>query len=79
MGIINRIRQARWRHQAETGQELSLEKAAEAIGVTPANLSKLETGKQWPSRSTLEKLCKFYRVKPGDLIDYAESGDELGT
>ncbi len=49
-----------------TSQEL-----AERIGITPANLSILKTGKAKAIRfSTLEAICKTLNCQPGDIIKY---------
>jgi putative transcriptional regulator len=46
---------------------------AEKIGITPANLSILKTGKAKAIRfSTLEALCKTLECQPGDIIKYTE-------
>ncbi|MDC6387003.1 transcriptional regulator [Flagellimonas taeanensis] len=46
---------------------------AEAIGITPANLSVLKNGKAKGVRfETLEAICKALDCKPGDIIDYVE-------
>ena len=45
---------------------------AEAIGITPANLSILKNNKARAVRfSTLEALCKALDCQPGDLLEYA--------
>lgn len=50
----------------ERGLEL-----ARRIGLTPANLSKLKTGKIKAIRfSTLEALCRELQCQPGDLLEY---------
>ena len=44
---------------------------AERIGITPANLSLLKTGKAKALRlSTLEALCRELDCQPGDLLEY---------
>lgn len=44
---------------------------ADAIGITPANLSILKNGKAKGIRfETLEAICKTLDCKPGDIIDY---------
>ena len=44
---------------------------AERIGITPANLSILKTGKAKAIRfSTLEAICKALNCQPGDIIKY---------
>jgi len=44
---------------------------SEKIGITPANLSILKTGKARAIRfSTLKALCKTLNCQPGDIIKY---------
>lgn len=44
---------------------------SEKIGITPANLSILKTGKAKAIRfSTLEAICKTLDCQPGDIIKY---------
>ena len=46
---------------------------SEKIGITPANLSILKTGKAKAIRfSTLEAICKALNCQPGDIIKYSE-------
>ena len=46
---------------------------AERVGITPANLSILKTGKAKAIRfSTLEAICKALHCQPGDIIQYTE-------
>ncbi len=48
---------------------------AETIGITPANLSILKTGKAKAIRfSTLEAICKALDCQPGDIIKYTDKG-----
>ena len=50
----------------------SLELAAK-IGITPANLSILKTGKAKAVRfSTLEAICKELDCQPGDILEFVE-------
>ena len=43
---------------------------AEKIGITPANLSILKSGKAKAIRfSTLEAICKALECQPGDIIE----------
>ena len=43
------------------------------IGLTPANLSILKTGKAKAVRmSTLEAICRELQCQPGDLLEYRE-------
>ncbi len=44
---------------------------AERIGITPANLSILKTGRAKAVRfSTLEAICEVLDCQPGDIISY---------
>lgn len=44
---------------------------AEKIGITPANLSILNTGKAKAIRfSTLEAICEALDCQPGDILAY---------
>ena len=46
---------------------------AEKIGITPANLSILKTGKAKAVRfSTLEAICKELDCQPGDILEFVE-------
>lgn len=46
---------------------------AKEIGITPANLSKLKTGKVSSVKlETMEKICKALKCQPGDLFEYIE-------
>ena len=49
---------------------------AQRIGITPANLSILKTGKAKAVRmSTLELICRELKCQPGDLLQYVEEDD----
>lgn len=44
---------------------------AEAVGITPQNLSVLKTGKARAIRfSTLEAICAYLECQPGDILEY---------
>lgn len=44
---------------------------AEAVGITPQNLSVLKTGKAKAIRfSTLEAICEHLECQPGDILEY---------
>ncbi len=46
---------------------------ADKIGLTPANLSILKTGKAKAIRfSTLEKICEVLECQPGDILEYTD-------
>ncbi|MGT2926072.1 helix-turn-helix domain-containing protein [Streptococcus cuniculipharyngis] len=49
---------------------------AERIGITPANLSILKTGKAKAIRfSTLDAICKELGCQPGDILAYLPDDD----
>lgn len=50
---------------------------AERVGITPANLSILKTGKARAVRfSTLNAICRELKCQPGDLLEYRPDEDE---
>ena len=52
-------------------RKMSLGELAEKIGITPANLSILKTGKAKAIRfSTLEEICRILDCQPGDILEY---------
>ena len=49
---------------------------AERIGITPANLSVLKTGKAKAIRfTTLDAICKELDCQPGDILEYRSDED----
>lgn len=49
---------------------------AQRVGMTPANLSILKTGKAKAIRmSTLEAICRELYCQPGDLLEYTQDAD----
>ncbi len=54
-----------------TSQEL-----ARRVGMTPANLSILKTGKAKALRmSTLDSICRELKCQPGDLLEHTGNAD----
>lgn len=50
---------------------------AERIGITPANMSILKTGKAKAIRfSTLNAICKALDCQPGDILEYRPGADD---
>lgn len=46
---------------------------AQRIGMTPANLSILKTGKAKAVRmSTMDQICRELKCQPGDLFEYID-------
>lgn len=57
-------------------RKMSSQELAERIGITPANLSILKTGKAKAVRfSTLEAICQALDCQPGDILEYREDQD----
>ena len=54
-------------------RNMSLTELSERVGITPANLSILKTGKGKAVRfSTLEAICHELNCQPGDILEYSE-------
>lgn len=54
-------------------RKMSSLELASKVGITPANLSILKTGKAKAIRfSTLEAICKELHCQPGDLLEFIE-------
>ena len=52
-------------------RKMSSQELSERIGITPANLSILKTGKARAIRfSTLEAVCDALSCQPGDILRY---------
>ena len=50
---------------------------ANRVGMTPANLSILKTGKAKAVRfSTLEALCRTLGCQPGHILEYVDDGED---
>ena len=54
-------------------RKMSSAELASRIGMTPANLSILKTGKAKAVRmSTMEAICRELQCQPGDLFEFRE-------
>lgn len=54
-------------------RKITLGDLADRIGITPANLSILKTGKAKATRfSTLEAICKELDCQPADILEFKE-------
>lgn len=52
-------------------RKMQSKELAERLGITPANLSILKTGKAKGIRfDTLEALCQVLECQPGDILEY---------
>ena len=58
-------------------RKMSSGELAERVGITPANLSILKTGKAKAVRfSNLAAICRELQCQPGDLLEYKEDKDD---
>jgi putative transcriptional regulator len=58
-------------------RRLSSGELAQRVGITPANLSILKTGKARAVRfSTLEAICRELDCQPGDILEYRDEESE---
>ncbi len=54
-------------------RKMKLGDLADSVGITPANMSILKTGKAKAVRiSTLTRLCQVLKCQPGDILEYTE-------
>ncbi len=61
-------------------KKISLNELSERVGITPANLSILKTGKAKAIRfSTLEAICRELNCQPGDILAWEEEEEEETT
>ncbi|WP_078669078.1 helix-turn-helix domain-containing protein [Chitinophaga eiseniae] len=52
-------------------RKMQSKELAERLGITPANLSILKTGKAKGIRfDTLEAICQILDCQPGDILEY---------
>lgn len=58
-------------------RKISSNELSDRVGITPANLSILKTGKARAIRfSTLESLCRELKCQPSDILEYREDNDD---
>jgi putative transcriptional regulator len=59
-------------------RKISLNELSERVGITPANLSILKTGKAKAIRfSTLEIICKELGCQPGDILEWVKDEENF--
>jgi len=52
-------------------RKMSLNELSDRVGITPANLSILKTGKAKAVRfSTLDAICRVLDCSPGEILEY---------
>lgn len=61
-------------------RKMSLNELSERVGITPANLSILKTGKAKAIRfNTLEAICEVLECQPGDILKYHSDSESNGS
>lgn len=57
-------------------QKMGVNELAEAIGITPANVSVLKNGRAKAVRfTTLDAICRVLECQPGDILEWVPGGD----
>jgi putative transcriptional regulator len=60
-------------------RKMSVGDFADAIGLSPANVSVLKNGRAKAVRfSTLNAICQILDCQPGDVLRWVDDGDESG-
>ena len=58
-------------------QKMGVNELADAIGITPANVSVLKNGRAKAVRfTTLDAICRVLECQPGDILEWVPGGDE---
>ena len=58
-------------------RKTKLNDLADAVGITPQNLSVLKTGKAKAIRfSTLDAICEYLDCQPGDILEFRGEEEE---
>jgi putative transcriptional regulator len=61
-------------------RKMSVGDFADAIGLSPANVSVLKNGRAKAVRfSTLDAICQVLGCQPGDVLRWVDDGDESGV
>ena len=59
-------------------RKMSLKELSEKVGVANVNLSKLKNGHVSAIRfSTLEAICEAMDCKPGEILEYRKTEEEM--
>lgn len=73
--IMSKARQVRLAYQAKIGRTVTVQEVSEKTGIARAALTRIELGKTEKIEfDTLLKLCAFYGVGVGELLEYDPNG-----
>lgn len=71
MKINSKARQLRFKYQAGLGRKVSVQEVADALGVSRERLTQIELGTMKEiDNDTLAKICAFYKVGVGEVLEY---------
>ncbi len=71
--IVSRARQVRLNYQAKIGREVTIQEVAEKTGLDRKAIARLESNRtERYDADVLRKLCAFYGVGIGDLLEFKE-------
>lgn len=75
--IVSKARQVRLAYQAKVGHSVSVQEVADAVGIDRKRLTQIELNRmERIDTETLTKLCQFYGVGVGDILEYVEDDAE---
>lgn len=78
--IVTKARQLRMNYHAKIGRAVTMEEVADAVGITRAALNRIELGQtERIDFETLVKLCHFYGVGVGDILEYDPEAIRMPT
>jgi DNA-binding Xre family transcriptional regulator len=77
--IVSKAQQVRLNYQAKLGRPVTVQEVAEQTGLDRKAIARLENNKtERYDGDVLAKLCAFYGVQVGDLINYTEVESRRG-
>lgn len=69
--IFTKARRLRLNKAAREGRPITLQEAADAMGIERAQLNRIELGKTTAIRfDILTAICRYYEVEVGDVLEY---------
>jgi len=77
--VVSKALKIRLQHQIKQGRKVSLSEVAEKAGVDRGALTRLEQGStERFDGDMIAKLCGYYDVGVGDLLEYDPNMQETG-
>jgi DNA-binding Xre family transcriptional regulator len=69
--IITKVRRLRLNRAAQEGRPITLQEAADAMGIERAQLNRIELGKTTAIRfDILTAICRYYGVGVEEVLEY---------